>query len=222
MLGVSALFSRGLSPLCIPCCCACRTVSHPGWSPSRQAVLFRQPACHRHSLQHFSFRISPTRNPQSRRSGVCLTKCAWMFFFRSFISSQKKWRSPLPVALLWILAVIAGSGSQYFEKLGFPNWFIFAPCFMAGALAYKASSLRHLNLPAALWPIALALITLFYLRHDTIARSWWTRLALGLRLPQFREISTPVLLLARFPSRLHALLSHTSHMCLNIPFRRTT
>jgi peptidoglycan/LPS O-acetylase OafA/YrhL len=104
----------------------------------------------------------------------------------------KKWRSPLPVALLWILAVIAGSGSHYFEKLGFSNWFIFAPCFMAGALAYKASSLRRLNLPAALWPIALALITLFYLRHDTSARSWWTRLALGLRLPQFREISTPV------------------------------
>jgi len=37
----------------------------------------------------FSFRISPTRNPQSRRSGVCLTKCACIFFFRSFISSQK-------------------------------------------------------------------------------------------------------------------------------------
>ena len=63
---------------------------------------------------------------------------------------------------------------------------------MAGALAYKASSLRRLNLPAALWPIALALITLFYLRHDTTARSWWTCLALGLPLPQFREISTPV------------------------------
>jgi len=104
----------------------------------------------------------------------------------------KKWRSPLPVALLWILAVIAGSGSHYVEKLGFPNWFIFAPCFMAGALAYKASSLRRLNLPGALWPIALALITLFYLRHDTGARSWWTCLALGLLLPQFREISTPV------------------------------
>jgi peptidoglycan/LPS O-acetylase OafA/YrhL len=103
----------------------------------------------------------------------------------------KKWRSPLPVALLWILAVIAGSGSHC-EKLGFPNWFIFAPCFMAGALAYKALSPRRLNLPAALWPIALALITLFYLRHDTSARSWWTRVALGLRLPQFREISTPV------------------------------
>src|SRR5260370_14053273 len=41
-------------PLSIPCCCACRTVSHPGWSPSRQAVPFRQPACHRHSFHHFS------------------------------------------------------------------------------------------------------------------------------------------------------------------------
>jgi peptidoglycan/LPS O-acetylase OafA/YrhL len=105
----------------------------------------------------------------------------------------RKWRSPIPVALLGILAVIAGSGSRYVEKLGFPDWFIFAPCFMAGALAYKASSLRRLNLPAALWPIALALMTLFYLHHDTSARSWCTCLALGPLLPQFREFSTPVI-----------------------------
>jgi len=105
----------------------------------------------------------------------------------------KKWRSPLPLAFLWIAAVIAGWGSHYVEKLGFPDWFIFAPCFMAGALAYKASSLPRLNLPTALWPVALAFITLFYLRHDTLARSWWSCLALGLLLPQFREISTPML-----------------------------
>jgi peptidoglycan/LPS O-acetylase OafA/YrhL len=104
----------------------------------------------------------------------------------------KKWRSPLPLAFLSIVAMLAGLGSHYVEKLGFPNWFIFAPCFMAGALAYKAASLPRLNLPAALWPIALALITLSYLRHDTIARSWWSCLALGLLLPQFREISTPL------------------------------
>jgi peptidoglycan/LPS O-acetylase OafA/YrhL len=104
----------------------------------------------------------------------------------------KKWRSPLPLAFLWIAAVIAGWGSHYVEELGFPDWFIFAPCFMAGALAYKASSLPRLNLPTALWPVALAFITLFYLRHDTLARSWWSCLALGLLLPQFREISTPV------------------------------
>jgi peptidoglycan/LPS O-acetylase OafA/YrhL len=105
----------------------------------------------------------------------------------------KKWRSPLPLAFLWIVAVLAGWGSHYVEKLGFPDWFIFAPCFMAGAIAYKVSSLPRLNLPAELWPIVLALITLFYLRHDTVARSWWSSLALGLLLPQFREISTPML-----------------------------
>ena len=105
----------------------------------------------------------------------------------------KKWRSPLPLAFLWIAAVIAGWGSHYVERLGFPDWFVFAPCFMAGALAYKALSLPRLNLPAALWPITLAFVTFFYLRHDTTARSWWSCLALGLLLPQFREISTPVL-----------------------------
>jgi peptidoglycan/LPS O-acetylase OafA/YrhL len=104
----------------------------------------------------------------------------------------KKWRSPLPLALLWIAAVIAGWGSHFVEKFGFPDWFIFAPCFMAGVLAYKASSLPRLNLPAALWPIALAFVSLFYLRHDTIARSWWSCLALALLLPQFREISAPI------------------------------
>jgi len=104
----------------------------------------------------------------------------------------KKWRSPLPLTFLWIAAIIAGWGSHYAERLGFPDLFIFAPCFMAGALAYKASSLPRLNLPTALWPVALAFITLFYLRHDTLARSWWSCLALGLLLPQFREISTPV------------------------------
>jgi peptidoglycan/LPS O-acetylase OafA/YrhL len=104
----------------------------------------------------------------------------------------KKWRSPLRLAFLWIVAVLAGLNSHYLEKLGFPDWFIFAPCFMAGALAYKASSLYSLSLPAALWPITLAFVTLCYLRHDTTARSWWSCLALGLLLPQFREISIPL------------------------------
>jgi peptidoglycan/LPS O-acetylase OafA/YrhL len=104
----------------------------------------------------------------------------------------KKWRSPLPLSFLWIVTVIAGLSSHYVEKIGFPDWLIFGPCFLAGALAYKAAFLPRLNLPAALWPIALALITLFYLRHDTIARAWWSCLALGLLLPQFREISTPM------------------------------
>jgi peptidoglycan/LPS O-acetylase OafA/YrhL len=125
----------------------------------------------------------------------------------------KKWRSPLPLAFLWIAAVLAGWGSHFVEKLGFPDWLIFALWSMAGALAYKASSLPRLHLPAALWPIALALITLFYLRHDTIARSWWSCLALGLLLPQSREISTPVFQLA-FKIYRPVFLQRLSHSFL--------
>lgn len=104
----------------------------------------------------------------------------------------KKWRSALPLALLWILAFIAGSGSHYVEKL-VSRTGSFLP--LASWLAPSPTK-PHLFVvsicPRRFGPIALALITLFYLRHDTTARSWWTCLALGLPLPQFREISTPV------------------------------
>jgi hypothetical protein len=102
----------------------------------------------------------------------------------------KKWCPPLPLALLWILAVIAGSGSRYVEKLGFPDWFLPLASWLA-----PSPTKPHLFVasicPRRFGP-SLALITLFYLRHDTSARSWWTCLALGLLLPQFCEISTPV------------------------------
>ena len=56
--------------------------------------LFRVPVGH---LLHatgilsniFLLRDLTHTDPQSRRSGVCLTKCACIFFFRSFISSQR-------------------------------------------------------------------------------------------------------------------------------------
>jgi peptidoglycan/LPS O-acetylase OafA/YrhL len=101
----------------------------------------------------------------------------------------KRSRSFLPLLGVWFGSVLVGSYSYLLERHGFPDWFDYVPCFLGGVLAYKISSSRTLALPAWLFPANLVLITSLYLLSPSRECAWWCCLALGITIPQFREIA---------------------------------
>jgi peptidoglycan/LPS O-acetylase OafA/YrhL len=127
-----------------------------------------------------------------------------MYLFLPFLYLLAKWiRSPLPILLAWSGAVVLAKHSAFFERHGFSDFLIYVPCFLSGVIAYKLSSTRRLSLPSWLWPCALAILSVVFLKNASVTRAWWCCLALGVVLPQFREISNPFfrklfLLIARY------------------------
>jgi peptidoglycan/LPS O-acetylase OafA/YrhL len=101
-------------------------------------------------------------------------------------------RSAVPVFVLWAAAAFFAMHAHGLERLGVPDLLIYVPCFLSGIVAYKLTKTRRLNLPPALWPIALALVTAVYLIRPSVRKGWVCCLLLGIAAPQFRELANPV------------------------------
>lgn len=101
-------------------------------------------------------------------------------------------RSAWAVFLLWGMAVFIGRHSGGLEKLGVPDFIIYVPCFLSGILSYKLTKTWRLKLPAWLWPLALATIGAAFLYNPTARNSWYCCLALGIAIPQFRDIKSAI------------------------------
>lgn len=102
-------------------------------------------------------------------------------------------RSALPMLILWGMAVFLAMHSHGLERLGVPDLLVYVPCFLGGIVAYSLTKTRTLNLPAALWPIAMALVTAAYLIRPSQTKGWFCCLLLGIAAPQFREMASPAL-----------------------------
>jgi peptidoglycan/LPS O-acetylase OafA/YrhL len=101
-------------------------------------------------------------------------------------------RRAWPVLLLWAATVFLGWHAGGLERLGFPDFIIYVPCFLAGIFAYKLTKTFRLNLPDFLWPLAIALITALFLHDPSYRKAWYSCILLGLALPQFQEIRNSV------------------------------
>lgn len=88
---------------------------------------------------------------------------------------------------------------------GFPDLLIYAPCFLAGVAGYQFAKERHLRLPAAFWPVLVAVVSAAYLARPSYKMGWACCLALGCAVPQFKELSSPWL---RRPCQLIARYSY--------------
>jgi peptidoglycan/LPS O-acetylase OafA/YrhL len=147
----------------------------PGWRDLLSNILLLQDITHSESI------IVPLWSlPYEMR----------MYLVLPLLYILAKWsRSLLPLVALWLAGVLAGNYSYLLERHRFPDWLTYAPCFLAGILAYKISSSRTLALPAWLFPVNLALITSLFLLYPSHERAWWCCLGLGISIPQFREIA---------------------------------
>jgi peptidoglycan/LPS O-acetylase OafA/YrhL len=123
-------------------------------------------------------------------------------------------RSALLFVVFWGVAVLLAMyiyrldvpGTHYSGlRPGFPDLLIYVPCFLPGILAYKLTKMRKLELPAAMWPIALAVLTTTYLLRPSNKVGWVCCLLLGIATPQFREMTSPI------PRRIVRIIARYSY-----------
>jgi len=101
------------------------------------------------------------------------------------------------ILLLWMLSVAAGllaGPSIHLQRYGIGEFLLYVPCFFAGVVAYQFSKRSSLQLPFFLWPVAIALLTALCLWNQlSYAGPWFLCLLLGILIPQFRPMSSPLL-----------------------------
>lgn len=92
----------------------------------------------------------------------------------------------------WLTSFVPATHTYRLGLIGLGGFSQYVPCFLAGILAYKLSTKRHLSLPPILWPASLLALAVVYLRFPTLHTGWICCAVLGLAIPQFREISNRV------------------------------
>ena len=119
-----------------------------------------------------------------------------------------------------IFWVVAEAGALVVPTifLGRLNIFLYAPCFVAGIVAYELSKIAPPKmLPAWLWPLTLAAVIAIGSPFGNVSfmaevrRSWLFALAVGVLVPQFRDmtwaaVAKPAHLIAKYSYGLY--LSH--------------
>ena len=101
--------------------------------------------------------------------------------------------------------------------IGRLNILLYAPCFVAGMVAFELSKVSAKRLPAWLWPLTLALVIAVWTPFGNanfmaeVRRAWVFALVLAVFVPQFREITMaavakPAHLIAKYSYGLY--LSH--------------
>jgi peptidoglycan/LPS O-acetylase OafA/YrhL len=130
-------------------------------------------------------------------------------------------RSILSILLVWVSAACLALLGARLRGFGFPNPLVYAPCFLAGIVAYKFTKFPRLELPATLWPIAVGVLTRIYLSNPGQKTGWGCCLLLGIAVPQFREMTSPT-----FRKLFHIIAKYsfgiylTHFICLWLAFQQ--
>ena len=87
----------------------------------------------------------------------------------------------------YFAVLIAAAGVLHFTRT--PNLLVWAPCFMAGIVAYQLLKKPTPKLPAFCWPIFVALLSLIYMMgNDSPYKNYALCAALGLGIPVFEQL----------------------------------
>jgi peptidoglycan/LPS O-acetylase OafA/YrhL len=93
------------------------------------------------------------------------------------------------VAVLWLACLALGLLQPHVSQR--LDVFAYAPCFVAGVLAWRLSRSTHRRLPGWLWPAAFAAtwpVFLVATREANMYYRWAFCLTLGLAIPWFQEL----------------------------------
>jgi len=103
-----------------------------------------------------------------------------------------------PIKLIWLILAGAAAIAVAARYFGKPWIFLpYAPCFLAGVMAYRVSTARRFSIPAYLWPVGLLLwfgilfktLAIPSLHANRFVGSWVLCVILGLAIGSFRESS---------------------------------
>jgi peptidoglycan/LPS O-acetylase OafA/YrhL len=103
-------------------------------------------------------------------------------------------RSVWRLVILWALSL--GFAAVAMRYQGIPSVFTSVPFFLPGIMAYQIQRKKISQLPAFLWPVFVAALTVLFLVGDRLghvgglARDFAACLTLGLLTPRFAQIST--------------------------------
>ena len=106
-----------------------------------------------------------------------------------FIFARKE-RAIWPFLVFWGFAC-AASRATYGPEGG-NGLYAVIPHFLPGIMAYIGFKRNKPRLPAALFPLLLVLLLAFFEYHPSVRQGWFVCLALGLLLPQFRDLTNPI------------------------------
>ena len=103
-----------------------------------------------------------------------------------------------PLLALWLAAAAAGA----VVALG-PRWDLrlYAPCFLAGVIAFKLFDGTPRRMPWWTWPPFVVALTLLFLWRPTLKGGWACCLILGIAIPRFAEMPDGLFRLACHLSR---------------------
>ncbi len=127
---------------------------------------------------------------------------------------------------LWLLAIpVAFAQLRTTRRLDVLGY---VPCFIAGAIAWRLSTMAPRRIPGWLWPFAMVSVwpVFFAARHgNDMPFRWAYCLVLGLALPWFQEFSwAPLVRVAHWIAKYSygIYLSHIALMlwCFNLPVPR--
>ncbi len=113
--------------------------------------------------------------------------------FLYFVIRAKRYRS----LALWVASVlVAATVPNVVTRL---SVLYFAPCFVAGVVAFDLQRTARWKLPAWLWPVILLLAIVLFGPLDNIHliakmhRAWALSLLLGLAIPYTKEMTVPAI-----------------------------
>jgi peptidoglycan/LPS O-acetylase OafA/YrhL len=99
--------------------------------------------------------------------------------------------SLLTISCLWVVGFIALRHEGSFARHGIPDFIVYVPYFLPGIIAYRFMAAPKIRLPSLGWPVALGVITAFYLHKPDGVHAAFGCLLLGVAIPHFAQISRP-------------------------------
>ena len=135
-------------------------------------------------VQNLSFRVplvGPMWSLAYELEMYLLLPAIFLFLRRS------RWTWQLGVAL----AVVVSVCTAIVQSSATRNLAFYAPCFLAGILAYELRSYRRGKVPSWLWPVFVGGLAVVYLKSAmTRWDEWLVCLMLGLAIPVFARITS--------------------------------
>jgi peptidoglycan/LPS O-acetylase OafA/YrhL len=127
------------------------------------------------------------------------------FLFLLIRSTGAIWRS----LLLWMLSISIAVVALRHKNV--PDLLLFIPCFLPGVIAFQLMRTKRLQVPAFLWPLAIALLTIFFLAEPGWPFRWAACLILGIAIPRFAPLKNHWLVAASHTTAKYSYGIYLTH-----------